>query len=577
MNGGAVIAQVLKDHAVRFIFTVCGGHISPILTESNKVGIRVIDVRHEANAVFAADAVSRLTGVPGVAAVTAGPGVTNTVTALTNAFMAQSPLVVLGGAAATVLRGRGSLQDIDQRSIIRKAVKANFTIERNCDIIPAIEFAFAHAQSGVPGPVFVECPIDLLYDERLVRKWYGIKSSTTDDTSIRNRAIAWYLQRHLNKMYTCDPESMERRNIPPTKPDHKKRAAVKALNLISKAKRPLLIVGSQALLNPARALTLADSINTLGIPAYLTGMARGLLGREHPLQFHHKRSEALAECDLVILAGMPCDFRLNYGRSINAKATTIAVNRSRHDLALNHTPDLAVHADPAEFIIACASTQAAAVPRDDWKRTLRTREEQRKTEITRRSEEKTENINPLHMLKEIDAVLKDESIIVADGGDFVASASYIVRPPGALSWLDPGVFGTLGVGGGFALGAKLCRPEFDVWLRWGDGAAGYSLVEFDSFVRHGAPVIAVIGNDAGWTQITRDQVEYLKDDVATVLRHSNYELIADSLGAKGFKISDESQIEKTLRQAQELARRGTPVLINALIGKTDFRKGSISM
>jgi acetolactate synthase-like protein len=577
MNGGAIIAQILKDHGVRYIFTVCGGHISPILTESNRAGIRVIDVRHEANAVFAADAVSRLSGVPGVAVVTAGPGVANSVIAMVNARMAQSPVVVLGGAAATVLKGRGSLQDIDQMSLVRSAVKGAFSIKRNCDFVPFIEFAFAFAQSGVPGPVFIECPIDLLYDEELVRLWYDTKSPKAGSASIRDRVTSWYLKRHLDKLYACDPDSMSHQNLSIVKPGMRKRAVEGAAKLINKSLRPLLIVGSQATLVPDRSSQLAGSVADMGIPAYLAGMARGLLGPDHPIQFHYKRSAALAEADLVILAGMPCDFRLDYGRSINKNAVVISVNRSRHDLTLNRKPDLAVHADPAEFLVTCASLVKKDASREAWLGTLRARERERGEEIMSLAREKTEFVNPLLLLERINAGAGATGVFVADGGDFVATASYIVRPGGPLTWLDPGVFGTLGVGAGFALGAKLCRPESDVWLLWGDGAAGYSVVEFDTFVRHNLPVIAVIGNDGGWTQIARDQVVYLKDEVATVLRRADYHGIAESLGARGLLIRDEDAIEPALEQAVEASRNGTPVLINALIGKTDFRKGSISM
>lgn len=582
MNGGTIIAQILREHGIRHVFTVCGGHISPILTECNKAGIKVIDVRHEVNAVFAADAISRLTGFPGVAVVTAGPGVANSITALINAGMAQSPLLIFGGASATVLRGRGSLQDIDQMSLVRPVVKKVFAVTRNCDLIPVVESAFATAMSGVQGPVFIECPIDLLYDEELVRKWYIVKSST-EGGSLRDKIISLYLERHLNKMYTCDLDTMKHENIIPTKPDLSNSAVTDARSLINRARCPLMIVGSQAVLDPGKVPELTRAITVIGIPVYLTGMARGLLGSIHPLQFHHKRNKALAEADLVILAGIPCDFRLNYGRSFNHKATIISVNRDKKDLTLNCRPGLAVHTDPAEFLITYASFKSTdgisggKEQGNEWITVLQQREKQREEEIDMLAKEKTEYVNPVLLLKKIDEVMSNTGVIVADGGDFIGTASYIVRPRGPLQWLDPGVFGTLGVGAGFALGAKLLNPEHDVWLLWGDGAAGYSLIEFDTFVRHKLPVIAVIGNDAGWTQIRRDQVEYLKDDVATVLRYSDYQGIAESLGARGFIIRSEDQIEPVIHEAVELSRKGTPVLINALIGKTDFRKGSISM
>ena len=213
----------------------------------------------------------------------------------------------------------------------------------------------------------------------------------------------------------------------------------------------------------------------------------------------------------------------------------------------------------------------------EWVAQLRKRDQERDEEIRRKAETPGELINPLHLCQKIEQVIDPDSILVADGGDFVATASYIVKPRNPLSWLDPGVFGTLGVGAGFALGAKLCRPEAEVWILYGDGSVGYSLAEFDTFVRHNIPVIAVVGNDAGWTQIAREQMEILEDDVGTVLRHSGYHIAAEGFGGKGLLLKDPQQIPEVLLQAKTAAAQGQPVLINAHLGKTDFRKGSISM
>ncbi len=583
MNGGAVIARTLNGHGVRNLFTLIGGHISPILTEAKKSGIRVVDFRQEADAVFAADAVGRLTGSPGVAVVTAGPGLANGVTALMNAKMAQSALVVIAGAATTVLRGRGALQDIDQPSLVRHAVKAVFSITKSCDLVHTLDSAFVLAQSGVPGPVLVECPIDLVYDEQLVRKWYLDKGPGSG--AFMDRMVSWYLRRHVDRIFACDPQgmsdriadTMERGRIAPDVPGLDDRGVARATALIVRSERPAMVLGSQAVLDPGKLDALIQSVNAIGVPVYLAGMARGLLGTAHPLQFHHRRNSTLAEADLVVLAGMPCDFRLDYGRAINPKAEVISINRSKRDLILNRRPRLAVNADPAAFLIACSSSLAGGRERKAWIQTLRMREQQREDQIRGLAGQGTAYINPLRLLERIDSTLADKSIIVADGGDFVATASYIVQPRGPLSWLDPGVFGTLGVGAGFAIGAKLCRPTSDVWLLWGDGAAGFSIIEFDTMVRHRIPVIAVIGNDAGWTQIAREQVELLGDDVATALRYSNYHQVAQAFDAKAFVVSSEDEIEPVLRQAVEVSRKGTPVLVNALIGRTEFRKGSISM
>lgn len=574
MNGGDHVAEILKSEGARFVFTLAGGHIAPILVAAKARGIRVIDVRHEANAVFAADAVARLTGVPGVAVVTAGPGVTNTLTALKNAQLAQSPLVLLGGAAATALQGRGALQDIDQLALLKSAVKWQTRARRVRDIAPVLRDAFYHARSGAPGPVFVELPIDLLYDSALVKQWYGAERG---GKTIADKIVKRYLQFHVNRIF-ADADKIP--NAPPravTIPLPAQNQIQRAAAKIKTAQRPLLLIGSQAMLDAANAHALADAVRRLGIPVYLSGMARGLLGRAAPLQYRHKRREALREADVVILAGVPADFRLDYGNHISRRAFYISANRDARDLTRNRKPQLAVHADPARFLAQLAAQFENGERWQAWAKTLRQRDDARNQEISAQSETQTRDINPLRLCRQIEDALPPHALLVADGGDFVATASYIVSPRAPLTWLDPGVFGTLGVGAGFALGAKLARPDAEVWLLYGDGAAGFSLMEFDTFVRHNIPVIAVIGNDAGWTQIAREQVEYLHDDVATVLNYAAYERAAEGLGAKGFRADDPELIDELLDAARRAAAQGSPVLVNAILGKTDFRKGSISM
>lgn len=579
LNGGDVIADVLKRQGVPQVFTLCGGHISPILVGCKKKGLRVVDTRNEAAAVFAADAAARLTGIPGVALVTAGPGVTNTITAVKNAQMAQVPLVLIGGASATILKGRGSLQDIDQLPLLLSVVKLADTISRNCDIVPVLETAFATARSGVPGPVFVECPIDLLYDEELVRSWYLAGSQEQSSPSLGQRVKELYLKHHVDNVFACDFEAMEPNSPGPQSQTANHPKMLKAIDLLENTDRPVLVLGSQVMHNPGYALRLANAVGELGVPVYLAGMARGLLGADHPLHMRHKRRQALKAADLVILAGMPCDFRLDYGRVINRDAALLAVNLSKPELSLNRKPTLPIHGDPQLFLIALAK-HPAYLPRDSWKTwqaTLRETDHQREDEIQAMVQEQTDRVNPLAFFKKLDQHLRENSILVADGGDFVATAAYTLRPRKPLQWLDPGVFGTLGVGGGFALGAKTANPASEVWIIYGDGSAGYSLAELDTFVRHGLPVIAVVGNDAGWTQIARDQVAVLKDDVGTVLRHTDYHVVAEGFGAAGILVEREEQIDAALEQARTLAGEGRPVLLNVIISPTDFRKGSISV
>lgn len=580
MNGGRRVADVLAAQGVRYLFTLCGGHISPILVECQRRDIRVVDVRHEVNAVFAADAVARLTGIPGVAAVTAGPGVTNALTAIKNAQLAQSPLVLIGGATATLLRGRGALQDIDQMSLIRPHVKWAGRPTSLREVVPALEKAFQIARSGVPGPVFVELAVDLLYDQRVVREWVS-KQLDKPKKSLAERAQSVYIRGHMAYVFT---EARGVRLKPPAPTPQALAEADQidaAAQRIGSAERPIMVLGSQAMLHPARTRELIAAVERMGVPVYLSGMARGLLGKSHPLLMRHQRRNALREADVVVLCGVPCDFRLDYGAHV-ARAHVIGVNLSERDLTLNRKPNLPVLGDPLAFLRDVARALPDKAPgREPWFATLRSREQARDDEIQAMARQEpadgASRINPLRLCQAIDATLADQSVLVGDGGDFVATASYTVAPRGPYSWLDPGVFGTLGVGAGFALGAKLVRPQADVWLLYGDGAAGFSIMEFDTFARHGIPVIAVVGNDAGWTQIARDQVELVGADTGCRLTYMDYHKVAEACGGVGIRVDDPAQVSDALARAVDISRGGKPVLINAILGATDFRKGSLSM
>jgi thiamine pyrophosphate-dependent acetolactate synthase large subunit-like protein len=576
MNGGDRVAEMLQAHGVPRLFTLCGGHISPILSAAKARGIRVVDVRDEVTAVFAADATARLSGRPGVAAVTAGPGITNTITALKNAQLAQSPVLLIGGAAPTALQGRGALQDIDQRPLVAPHVKRFFKVERVRELGPAVAEALAVAQSGVPGPVFVECPVDLLYDEASIRQWYA--DAAGKGTALAERALRWYLNRHARRMFAGSQDRM----VTATQAVHTPRAADSALQAaraaLQNSERPLVVIGSQAVVRAADADALAAAVRALGMPVYLSGMARGLLGRNHPLQLRHQRRNALREADCVLLAGVPCDFRLDYGKHVRRSATLIAANRSAKDARLNRRPDVAALGDAGLFIQALAQALPAAGGRwAGWCDILRQRDAEREAEIDTQAALSGEFVNPLAFFRALEAEAGDNAVFVADGGDFVATASYVLHPRRPLSWLDPGAFGTLGVGAGFAIGAALARPDSEVWIVWGDGACGWGLAEIDSLVRQGIPVIAVVGNDAGWTQIAREQVKMLHDDVATVLARTAYHEVAAGFGAEGLLVQHADQVRPALRRARELARLGRPVLVNVWLDKTDFREGSLSM
>jgi acetolactate synthase-1/2/3 large subunit len=579
MHGGDIIGEVLARRGIKHLFTLCGGHISPILVGAKKRGIRVVDMREEVNAVFAADAAARLTGNVGVAAVTAGPGVTNTITALKNAQMAESPVLVFGGATATVLRGRGSLQDIDQISILQSITKWATRVTTVKSLGPTVERAMDIALGGVPGPVFIEVPIDLLYPEETVRKW------TMGEATMKGPlgdALRFYLRGHLYRQFEQPHVPVFAPELPSladfTVPGDPLSKVASVAEDVARSKRPLLVLGSQALVNQPHPEKVADAVRALGIPVYLGGMARGLLGKTSDIQFRHERGKALREADLVIIAGFPFDFRLKYGQAIPKSAKLVGVNLSAATLRKNRIPDTAVRMHPGEFLVELARhVGSEASGRTEWLATLGKREAQRDAEISKPQEPVKGRVNPLKFFLELEKKLADDAILVADGGDFVGTASYVLRPRGPLGWLDPGVYGTLGVGGGFGAGATLCRPQAETWIIWGDGSSAYSLAEFDTYVRHGLAPIAVIGTDALWAQIARDQTELLGDDVGTTLRDTSYEKVAEGYGGVGLLLTDESKIGDVLDEAKRIRQSGKPVCINVMLAPSDFRKGSISV
>ena len=568
---GLDIGSFFKQKNISSVFTLCGGHISPILVGCEKENINIIQVRDEVSAVFAADAVSRLTDSVGVAIVTAGPGVTNTITAIKNAQMAQSPVLLIGGAAATLLKGRGSLQDIDQISLLKTYVKSAVSVKKTRDVIPTLANALNTATSGVPGPVFVELPIDLLYPEEDIRKEF---INQLPKSGYFGKIAHWYVERHLNDLFSSKKSSIKVKPVREFKLDQRK--IDKAALAIVKAKKPVFLLGNQVTQNKEFLPMCLKSIDKLSVPTFTSGMARGCFGSSDKYFFRHNRKHALKNADVVVTLGIPLDFRLGYGFSINKDATLIAVNKSKEDLNKNRKPDIGIHADPSRIMHEIGKIINPPSCKE-WIKELTSLEEKRETDILQFSKYETDFVNPVRLCKTIDKFIDKESILVADGGDFVGTASYTIRPRSPLGWLDPGPFGTLGVGGGFAIGAKSSFPKKEVWVFYGDGASAYSLAEFDTLCRHKLPVIAIIGNDASWQQIAREQKQMLGSNIGTELAFNAYEKVVEGYGGKGYYVENHDTLDETLKRAKEDAKLGYPVLVNIKISKSDFRKGSISL
>lgn len=582
-NGGELVATALKAHGVKYVFTLVGGHISPVLVECEKQDIRIIDTRHEVTCVFAADAVARLSGVIGVACVTAGPGLTNTITAVKNASMAESPILLLGGASATILKGRGALQDIDQLALFKPLCKYITTIHRIRDIIPELKKAISIAMSGTPGPVFVELPIDTIYPYHLVVN--ELVSSKSPPKTLGAKLVKLYLNHYVNRLFAGAWEPVDPSPLEVTYPKADMGCVKQCASLLRGSKKPLILLGSQATLPPMKPEQVRGALEKMGVPCFLGGMSRGYLGRSSPIHIRQKRSLALKDADVVICAGAVADFRLSYGRHFSKHSKVVSVNRSVTNMKLNSDANwkayMYMQADPGAFLVSLAEELGKFTCNASWVQELKKRDQEKEElNLTKSTKLPEQHLNPLNVLYHTERALSDNSILVADGGDFVGSAAYILRPRGPLKWLDPGAFGTLGVGGGFALGAKLVHPDAEVWIIYGDGSLGYSIAEFDTFQRHNLPVIALVGNDACWTQIAREQVPMFQSSVACNLSYCDYDTVARGFGGEGFKLdrsSSDEKIDEVLKEAKMLAKAGSPVLINCLIGKSDFREGSISV
>lgn len=587
--GGDEVAKVLLEQGVRQVYVLIGGHVSPIVVGCNQAGIKCIDVRDEVTTVFAADATSRITGIPGVAIVTAGPGLTNTITAVKNAQLAESACIIFGGATAQLLKGRGALQDIDQHALMAPHVKWSTSVSQVKEIIPKVRLAFDISQNEVPGPVFVEFPLDTIWPQKEIIDNAVPKTPPAFEWNV-NKFLTFLTDRvqryQLNKIYEnafqvppyFEMKSHYNSTFKPSKISN-------VLMYLRNARRPLIILGSQTTLRIRLIKQLVKAIEHLGVPVFLSGMARGLLGQKHDQQFYHKRSIGLKNSDFVLFAGLPTDFRVDYGRHINSKAFFAMVNLDSKALNKNYLlrkRNEQILGDPCSFILKLAKLIEKGqknywAPWYDFLKNVHNKREIEINKIANEAKKLKQFIHPIRACLALEQTIDHDSYMIADGGDFVGTAVYILKPRRPLRWLDPGVFGTLGVGAGFAVAAKAINPSSEVWILYGDGAFGWSLCEFDTFVRMKMPVIAVIGNDACWSQMYRDQVRLLSDPVACNLNYTHYEKVAEGFGAAGILIETEKQLHPGLLKAKEIASNGTPVCVNILITKSSFREGSISL
>ena len=542
-SGGHLVARALKEEGVSHLFTLCGGHIQNIYDGCLDEGIRVVDVRHEQTAAHAADGWARVTGQPGVCAVTAGPGVTDAVTAVANAQRAQVPVVIIGGAGPRALADKGSLQDMDHVTLMRSITKWSVSVPEAGRLPEYVQNAFRIATTGVPGPVFLEMPLDLLFmpiDDALVTRYpkYRTQAKAAGDPGALDRVAA----------------------------------------LIRDAKRPMIICGSQ-LRWSADEGALLRFVERVQAPVFVNGMARGSIPLGHPWGFSRCRKDALRTSDLVIVFGTPFDFRLGYGNAstVNASAKVVQIDLDGGEIGRNRAIDEGIVGDSGLVMDGLCDRLVGLTPdREAWRTAMVTAELKARAKMAVEMESEQSPPNPLRVCAALDRFIKDDTIVIGDGGDFVATAAYTLRVRRPGLWMDPGPLGTLGVGPGFAMAAKLARPNSDVVLVYGDGSVGFNGFEFEAMVRQGIKVTAVVGNDACWTQIFRGQVEMFgeKRAVATKLNYTRYDKIVEAMGGHGEYVDDPKDLEGAFERAF-----ASPVasLVNVKISGSDFRKGAISV
>ncbi len=519
LTGGQLVARMLRKEGVGTAFTLSGLHIAPIYVGCMDEGIRLVDTRHEQAAAHAADAWARLTRGLGVCIVTAGPGVTGTVTAVANAWAASVPLLVLGGAAPTFNQGRGSLQEMPQTQLFAGITKWSDRIP-SPELVPSfMAKAFRVARSGRAGPVFLEIPWDVLSN--------GADEALADETT----------------GYRTDARMAG---------DPAKVGAAAAL--LARAERPVLLGGSSVWWDGAPE-ALSRLAEGTGIPVYLNGMGRGCLPPDHASFFQGSRKEALAQADVALVVGTPLDFRVGYGTAptFAQGAKLIQVDVDATEIGRNRAVDVGIIGDSRSVLEQLAAEAGGRTwGGAGWRKALRRHEEDRAARQRVHEESDQRPIHHFRLAKALDTVAgRSDVTYVGDGGNVVAVAAKVLRVTGPGRWLDPGPLGCLGVGAPFAIAAKLLAPERPVCVVQGDGAFGLNGMDYETAVRFKLPMVVVVGNDAAWGQILIPQRNLYGEDrsPATRLAPTRYDRIVEAMGGRGEHVDDPKDLVPALERA----------------------------
>jgi acetolactate synthase I/II/III large subunit len=531
-HGGELALAALRAFGVNEMFTLSGAHVFPLYDAAHKTGLRIVDVRHEQSAVFAAEAVAKLQRRPGLAVLTAGPGVTNGISGLTSAYFNAAPVAVLGGRAPQFRWGAGSLQEMDHLPLVRPVTKHAATVFDTDEIPAAVGTALTAALTAHRGPVFLDFPLEVIF---------GAGSGALPAT-----------------------------DIPLIEPDPAEVA--KAAALLAAAVRPVIVAGSDVYAGDAVS-ALREAAEALQVPVFTNGMGRGALPPAHPLAFAKARRVALTGADLVVVIGTPLDFRLSFGDFGEAQVVHIV------DAPQQRASHVAPAVSPAgDLRLILTGIAGHGGPREDhsgWTETLRAAEDKAKARDAEAMSAETDPIKPARVYGELRRVLAPDAVTIGDGGDFVSYAGRYLEPAQQGTWLDPGPYGCLGTGMGYAIGARVTYPDRQICVLMGDGAAGFSLMDAESLARQGLPVVIVVGNNGVWGLEKHPMQAMYGYDVAADLQPGvRYDDVVRALGGAGETVTRPDQLGPALRRAFDA---GVPYLVNVITDPADAYPRSSSL
>ncbi len=548
ISGGHLVAKALNNEGVDVIFTLCGGHIIDIYDGCLDEGIEIIDVRHEQVAAHAADGYARMTGRPGCAVVTAGPGTTDAITGIANAFRAESPFLLIGGQGALGQHKMGSLQDLPHVDILRPITKFAATVPSTERIADMVSMAFRECFNGAPGPSFLEIPRDVL-DAKV-----DLAKATIPRTG-RYRASTKVL---------ADPDDIER-----------------LADILVKSERPCVLFGTQVW--TCRATDAArEFARALNIPAYMNGAGRGTLPPGDPHHFHRTRRYAFDKADVIVIVGTPFDFRMGYGKRLRADATVVQIDLDYRTVGKNRDISLGLVGDVGRILKAAADAATGrldngAKRREPWLDELRAEEKVRTEKLLVDFMSESVPISPYRVAYELNEFLTEDTIYIGDGGDVVTISAQAVQPRSPGHWMDPGPLGTLGVGVPFAMAAKFVAPEKEILCYFGDGAFTLTGWDFETCVRFDLPFLGVVGNNSAMNQIRCGQIlKYgeARGDVGNILGDVPFDKFAEILGGHGEEVREPRQIRPALERAREAVRSGKPALVNIWVDRDQWAPGT---